>query len=175
MTGIEGLQGAIRDWVNSFDTLPAGESKPIRLSADSVALHRVKDFGSEWLWSITCESSSHPEQGTWAWSGWAVKTGWDGWTVNGIAGGGGHPLLTGRPWVNLGCQFLGNGFRAGGWVEDAGRLITDVCLIDLAGIELIDQIENQVALFRADRPVKLPLTVQLIDLTGAVVASHRLS
>lgn len=48
MTGTNGLERAIRDWVNSFATCPAGESKPIRLSADSVALHRVKDFGSEW-------------------------------------------------------------------------------------------------------------------------------
>ncbi len=174
MTGTNGLERAIRDWVNSFATRPAGESKPIRLSADSVALHRVKDFGSEWFWYITCESSSHPEQGESSWSGWAIKAGSDRWTVNGIAGGSGHPLLTGRPWVNLGCQLLEDGCRAGGWVGDAGRQITDVRLIDPAGVELTDQIENQVALFRSDRPVELPLTVQLIDATGAVAASHQL-
>lgn len=42
MTGIDGLERVIRDWVNSFETRPVGESKPMRLSADSVALHRVK-------------------------------------------------------------------------------------------------------------------------------------
>jgi hypothetical protein len=174
MTGTEGLERAIRDWVNSFETRPAGESKAMRLSADSVVLHRVKDCGSEWLWYLTCVSSSHPEQGRWAWSGWATKSGSDGWTVNAIGGGGGHPLLTGCPWVNLGCQFLEDGFRAGGWVEDAGRQITEVRLIDPAGVAITDQIEHQVALFRSDRPVELPLSVHLIDATGAVAASHQL-
>jgi hypothetical protein len=174
MTGTDGLEWAIRDWACSFETGAAGESKPIRLSADSVALHRVKGFGSERLWYVTCESSSHPEQGRWAWSGWAIKSESGGWTVSAIGGSGGHPLLTGRPWVNLGIQFLDDGFRAAGWVEDAGLDITDVRLIDSAGFEVIDQIESQVALFRADRSVELPLSVHLIDATGAVAAFHQL-
>ncbi|MGQ0849209.1 MAG: hypothetical protein ACT4OP_08850 [Actinomycetota bacterium] len=174
MAAIDELELAIRDWVNSFETRPLGETKPIRLSADSVTVHRVKDFGSEWLWYITCESSSHPEQGKWAWSGWTIKAGSNRWTAHAIAGGGGHPLVTGRPWVNLGCQFLADGFRGGGWVEHAGGPITDVRLIDPTGVELTDRIENQVALFRADRAVEVPLTVQLIDATGGVVTSHEL-
>jgi hypothetical protein len=49
-----------------------------------------------------------------------------------------------------------------------------VRLIDSAGFEVIDQIESQVALFRADRSVELPLSVHLIDATGAVAAFHQL-
>ncbi|HJQ96595.1 MAG TPA: hypothetical protein VJ935_12920 [Acidimicrobiia bacterium] len=168
-----GLEEAIRTWVGSFEARPAGESKSIRLSADSVALRRVKDFGSEWLWYITCESPTHPEQGIWAWSGWATKDEADKWIAHAIAGGGGHPLLTGCPSVNLGCQLLEDGFRAGGWVESVGRQITEVRLLDPTGHELSDRIQNQVALLRSHRPVELPLTVQLIDATGVIATTQQ--
>ncbi|HKY48056.1 MAG TPA: hypothetical protein VJQ79_08775, partial [Acidimicrobiia bacterium] len=112
------LEQAIRDWVDTFEVVPVGESKPIRLLADSVVIQRAEDFGIEWLWHITCRSSTHPEQGTWAWTGVATKTSQGRWTAQGIAGGGSAPSRhASRPWVNLGCQILEDGFRAGGLVE----------------------------------------------------------
>lgn len=167
------LELAIRDWVDSFEARPAGSSKPIRLSSGSVTVHRAKDFGSEWLWFITCDRLSHPEQGVWAWTGVASKVGPGRWSAYGIEGRGGHPLLKGVPWVNLGGQFLEDGFRAGGWVEDAGRQIRIVRLIDPAGVVLDDHVENQVALFRSYLPVTLPLMVQLIDNRGAIAGTHQ--
>lgn len=169
----DALEEAIRDWVDSFEVFPVGESKPIRLLADSVAFHRAKDFGIEWLWYITCNSSTHPDQGTWAWTGVATMADRSRWSARGISGGGGHPLLKGCPWVNLGGQLLEDGFRLGGWVEDPGQRVTAVRLIDSSDTEVEDVVANQVVLFRSNNPAELPLTVQLIDNTGAIAATHQ--
>ena len=62
--------------------------------------------------------------------------------------------------------------RAGGWVEDAGRQIVVVRLVDLSGVVLEDRVEIQVALFRSYRPVIFPVTVHLIDATDLISATH---
>ena len=102
----------------------------------------------------------------------ATNTGPGGWAVCGIAGNGGHPIRRGITWLNLGCQYFEGGFRAGGWVEDAGQQIVAVRLVDLSGVVLEDRVENQVALFRSYRPVTFPVTVHLIDATDLIAATH---
>ena len=166
------LEQAIEDWAGSFEATPRGASEPLRMSPESVTLHRAGDFGSEWLWFITCDSSTHPEQGQWAWTGVATRDDSGRWSAHGISGGSCHPLVTAVPWVNLGGQFLEDGFRAGGWVEDAGRHIAAVRVSDRNGVVLDDDVENHVVLFRSDRPVALPVTIHLIDETGAIAATE---
>lgn len=169
----DSLERALREWVEFVELPVVDSSETIRLSSESVTVHRVTDFGSEWLWYITCDSLNHPEQGRWAWTGLATTTGPGRWSARGISGGAGHPLLKGTPWVNLGAHLLEHGFRAGGWVEEAGRQISAVRLIEPSGVTTEDHVENQVVLFRLDRPVTLPLRVQLIDAAGAVAATHQ--
>jgi hypothetical protein len=102
----DALERAIKEWVEFVELPVVDNSETIRLSSESVTIHRVTDFESEWLWYITCDSLSHLEQGGWAWVGVTTTSGPGRWSAHGIAGGGGHPLLKGTPWVNLGGQLL---------------------------------------------------------------------
>ena len=92
------------------------------------------------------------------------------------AGGGlgGSPRWE-TPRANLGGSPGGgtSGAYFGGFVEsDPAGEVTRVRLVSADGVILEDTVEEGMILFLADRPVDLPLSAELYDQAGRLVAHH---
>ena len=122
------------------------------------------------IWYIACDADGGPRGSEgWHWTVLASRDDQSRWTAHGVTGGSGGPIQRGRPWANLGGNWGHNGFRAGGTVEDAGAGIARVRLTDLEGHMFEDTVENGVILFSSDKPVAMPMHLELIDSDGRVV------
>jgi hypothetical protein len=76
-----------------------------------------------------------------------------------------------EPWVNLAGWWGPDRFYAGGEVLSADD-ITHVRLTTRDGIVLEDDTKAGIVLFLTARTVELPVTLELLDTTGQVVASQ---
>ena len=167
-------------WVQR-DLAPSGHrTEPER--PDTVRFLKQQDAPPHQMWFVTCDAdggSSWLEQ--WQWTvvvspdeagQWTVVVSPDEagrWSAHGVSGGSGGPLLRSRPWANLGGNWGRDGFRAGGTVEDAGAGIARVRLTDVEGRAFEDTVENGVVLLSSDKPVAMPMRLELIDSDGRVV------
>jgi hypothetical protein len=116
--------------------------------------------GQSWAWLVAAEQDEAGE-----------------WSTHGVAGGGGdwsQPELRVRrgPWLNLGCSWGADGFYGGGAIHRAGADVGRVRLRFRDGSVLEDDSERGLALFATGRRIEIPVVVELLDRTGAVIASH---
>jgi hypothetical protein len=63
-------------------------------------------------------------------------------------------------------------FYAGGYVQDTDRSINEVHLVSNNGIVLQDTVEQGFVLFVTDLPVEMPVTAELYDRAGHLIASQ---
>lgn len=95
------------------------------------------------------------------------------WRFDGASGGSadGAPQRRGHPWVNLGGGGWPQRFYAGGQVLEHGDTVARVRLRAANGVTLEDTLdEDAIVLFLAEDAVRLPISAELLDAAGQVVA-----
>jgi hypothetical protein len=86
---------------------------------------------------------------------------------------GTHEPVYKQPSVGLfGGGGYGSAFYAGGYVQDTDPGITEVHLVSNNGIGLKDIVEHGLVLFVTDLPVEMPMTAELYDGAGNLIASQ---
>jgi hypothetical protein len=99
------------------------------------------------------------------------------WHAQGFAGGGGDGTRTPTSWVeprvNLAGVWAQNGFRGGGYVHSAETQVARVRLSFADGPQFEDDAESGwVFFFTGNQPVGRQVSVELLDRSGQVLASH---
>lgn len=147
-------------------------SLPLRMRADAVRFVKKRGSPTHQLWYVTCEGEGGPDGKTqWHWTMLARREKLGSWSAQGVAGGSGDPPVLGHAWANLGGNWGSHGFLAGGTVEDAGKTVVRVLLIDAEGRMFEDTVDDGVVLFMSEEPVAMPMRVELHDSAGRVVAT----
>ena len=96
------------------------------------------------------------------------------WDVRGSAGGGVATPVRDHPWINFGAWGWPRFFFGGGKVVGAGaERATHARLRFADGTTLEDSIDAGVALFMTDGPVQMPVTVEILDRTGAMLTTYQ--
>jgi hypothetical protein len=95
------------------------------------------------------------------------------WEVLGSAGGGGADPPRDHPWINFGAWGWPGFFYGGGRVigRDSERA-TRARLRFSDGTTLEDSVDADVVLFMSHGSVQMPATVEILDGTGSVLATH---
>ena len=162
---------AVKNWLGTFvRELASTRHGAERMRAATERFVKHRDIPPRQMWYVTCDADGG-SRGNEHWR-WIVETSLDEqgrWVANGVSGGSGPVPRRGRPWADLGGNWGPAGFRAGGTVEDAGTGIARVRLTDVEGHSFEDAVENGVVLFSSDRPVAMPMRLELIDREGSVV------
>jgi hypothetical protein len=117
----------------------------------AVIFDSEQPFPAHWHWLIAAEQHD------------------DGWIATGGAGGAGAGRQRDRAWVNLAGWWGQDRFYAGGEIV-SGPNIARVRLTTRDGTVLEDDTDTGVVLFLTDHAVELPVTLELLDATGQVVA-----
>lgn len=96
------------------------------------------------------------------------------WDVRGSAGGGGGDPVREHPWINFGAWGWPRFFSGGGKVIGAGsERATHARLRFADGTTLEDVIDAGIVLFMSDGPVRMPVTVEILDQTGAMLTTYQ--
>lgn len=141
-----------------------------RMLTDTVRFIKKRETPTSQLWYVTYDGEGGPRGTThWRWTVLATQEGPDRWSAQGVAGASGSPPVLGEPWANIGGNWGPHGFLAGGTVEDAGKGVVRVLLIDAEGRTFEGTVDDEVVLFMSEDPVAMPMRVELYDADDRVV------
>jgi hypothetical protein len=146
---------------------------PYRVQPPSVHVLKRRDLPGRQLYAVVFTN----QEGLEVFCACELRQQEDGtWSVHGSAGGGlggGRPSES--PRANLGGSPGGqsSGCYFGGLVEvDSAGEVARVDLVSADGVTLDDSVEEGVVLFLGEGPVDLPLSAELYDRAGKLVAAH---
>jgi hypothetical protein len=158
-------------------TAPPGDPRPVPVisrghpfSARPETLRAVKErsIPHRRLYMVTFEDQASGMP--WRWLIGAEED--DGeWMARGGAGEGGDGPTRDHPWVNLAGWWGAGRFSAGGEVLSEQH-IEQVRLTARDGTTLHDDTEAGVVLFLTDHELELPVTLELLDNRGHILASQ---
>ena len=96
-----------------------------------------------------------------------------GWEVSGLAGGGEGDPPRDQPWVNFCGWGWPRSFHGGGWLTGEGsEAAARVRLRFQTGPPLEDAVDDRIVLFSTDARVDLPAAAEILDASGARLATH---
>ena len=96
------------------------------------------------------------------------------WEVRGCAGGGGGDPARDHPWINFGAWGWPHSFSGGGRVIGVNSEDAAGAKLRFAdGTTLEDSVDAGVVLFMTKGPVRLPVTVEILDGTGSMLATYK--
>jgi hypothetical protein len=141
-------------------------------SADPATVRLLKQRGipGRRLFAVTFEDEQRRQRWFWLVAAEQDETG--AWVASGGAGGSGQGPEREEPWVNLAGWWGQGRFYAGGQVVAASKDVARARLMTADGMELEDDTDCGVVLFLTDRPAHAPVTVDIYDREGQLLASH---
>jgi hypothetical protein len=156
---------------------PGGTTRPVPrvggkpFAADPATVRFLKERGipGRRLFAVTFDDE-HGQRWFWLVAAEQDQTGT--WVARGGAGGSGHGPERQEPWVNLAGWWGPGRFYAGGQLLAAGADVARVRLRCAKGLELEDDTDGGVVLFLTDRQKDAPVTVEICNGEGQVLASH---
>jgi hypothetical protein len=163
---LEDLAGVRPQW------LGAGPPPRFRPVPETFRVVKKRETSAGQLWYVAChmdEGRGQPRP--WHWVVSVAKETPRRWKASGVTGGSGDFPARRFPWANLGGSWGPRGLRAGGTVEDAGKGVARVTLIDAKGRVFEDTVDDGIVLFLSDEPVAMPMRVHLYDRQGGIVAT----
>jgi hypothetical protein len=163
---------AIRQWLAHVNLKAAdGKSLPFQVLTDTIRFVKKRGAPHRQLWYVTCDAEGAMGAEQWQWTVLVSRQGSGRWTAHGVSGGDGAGAqpARGSPWANLGGGWGQDGFQAGGTVEGTG--VSRVRLTDSEETTFEDSVDDGVVLFLSDKPIAMPMRVELFDSDGRVVAT----
>jgi hypothetical protein len=154
------------------DTRPTpmiGRGHPFTALPGTIRCRKHRAIAHRRLYAVTFDSEQ-PFPAHWWWL-IAAEEQEDGWVARRGAGGAGDGPSRSDPWVNLAGWWGHDRFYAGGEIL-AGENVTAVRLNSRDGEVLEDDTAAGVVLFLAARALELPVTLELLDAHGQLVASQ---
>jgi hypothetical protein len=149
--------------------VPRVGGKPFAADPATVRFLKERGIPGRRLFAVTFDD----EQGQrWFWLVAAERDQTGTWVAHGGAGGSGHGPEPDEPWVNLAGWWAPGRFYAGGQLLAASADVARVRLRCAKGVELEDDTDGGVVLFLTDRRTDTPVTVEICNCEGQVVASH---
>lgn len=89
------------------------------------------------------------------------------------AGGGGDDPARDHPWINFGAWGWPRSFSGGGSVIGVNSERAARARLRFAdGTRLEDSVDSGVVLFMTDAPVRLPVTVEILDGAGSMLTTY---
>jgi hypothetical protein len=150
--------------------MPRVGGKPFAADPATVRFLKERGIPGRRLFAVTFDD----EQGQlWFWLVAAEQDETGTWVAHGGAGGSEHGPERDEPWVNLAGWWGPGRFYAGGQLLAASPDVARVRLRCANGLEMEDDTDGGVVVFLTDRPTDTPVTVEICNGEGQVVASYR--
>jgi hypothetical protein len=144
--------------------------RPFTADPATVRLLKQRGIPGRRLFAVAFDDEQRRQRWFWLVAAEQDETG--AWVASGGAGGSGQGPEREEPWVNLAGWWGQGRFYAGGRIVAAGKDVARARLRTANGMELGDDTEGGVVLFLTDRPAHTPVTVEIYDRQGQLLASH---